>query len=115
MSLCVLLTAVINERWGDQWSLCVCSLVFFFVSRPPPLLLVLTKVVNSVMVGILFFQLEWNVQFQSVSMCRFGVVLFIYIYSINIIQIQDKLIINYTIQTQCQINKILKFKIFLNS
>jgi hypothetical protein len=39
----------------------------------------------------------------------------IYIYSINIIQIQDKLIINYTIQTQCQTNIILKFKIFLNS
>jgi len=47
--------------------------------------------------------------------CRFGVELFIYIYSTNIIQIQDKLIINYTIQTQCQINIILKFKIFLNS
>jgi hypothetical protein len=41
--------------------------------------------------------------------------LYIYIYnSTNIIQIQDKLIINYTIQTQCQINIILKFKIFLN-
>jgi hypothetical protein len=40
---------------------------------------------------------------------------YIYIYSTNIIQIQDKLIINYTIQTQCQINIILKFKIFLNS
>jgi hypothetical protein len=38
-----------------------------------------------------------------------------YIYSTNIIQIQDKLIINYVIQTQCQINIILKFKIFLNS
>jgi len=55
----------------------------------------------------------------SVSEC-FGVpfrgcTVHIYIYSINIIQIQDKLIINYTIQTQCQINKILKFKIFLNS
>jgi hypothetical protein len=40
---------------------------------------------------------------------------YIYIYSINIIQIQDKLIINYVIQTQCQTNIILKFKIFLNS
>jgi hypothetical protein len=38
-----------------------------------------------------------------------------YIYSINIIQIQDKLIINYAIQTQCQTNIISKFKIFLNS
>ena len=35
--------------------------------------------------------------------------------STNIIQIQDKLIINYAIQTQCQTNIILKFKIFLNS
>jgi len=30
-------------------------------------------------------------------------------YSTNIIQIQDKLIINYAIQTQCQTNIILKF------
>ena len=72
------------------------------------------KVVNSVSVGVSFFQLEWNV---SVSECRFGVVLLIYIYinPTNIIQIQDKLIINYAIQTQCQTNIILKFKIFLNS
>jgi hypothetical protein len=40
---------------------------------------------------------------------------YIYIYSTNIIQIQDKLIINYAIQTQCQTNIISKFKIFLNS
>ena len=40
--------------------------------------------------------------------------IYIYIY-INIIQIQDKLIINYAIQTQCQTNIILNFKIFLNS
>ena len=40
---------------------------------------------------------------------------YIYIYITNIIQIQDKLIINYAIQTQCQTNIILKFKIFLNS
>jgi len=40
---------------------------------------------------------------------------FVHIYITNIIQIQDKLIINYTIQTQCQTNIILKFKIFLNS
>jgi hypothetical protein len=39
----------------------------------------------------------------------------IYIYSTNIIQIQDKLIINYAIQTQYQTNIISKFKIFLNS
>ena len=38
-----------------------------------------------------------------------------YIYSINIIQIQDKLVINYAIQTHCQTNIISKFKIFLNS
>jgi hypothetical protein len=54
-------------------------------------------------------------QFFSVSVCRFGVVLFIYIYSTNIIQIQDKLIINYAIQTQYQTSIILKFKIFINS
>jgi hypothetical protein len=54
-------------------------------------------------------------QFQSVSACRFRAVLFIYIYSTNIIQIQDKLIINYAIQTQYQTNIISKFKIFLNS
>ena len=41
--------------------------------------------------------------------------IYIYINSTNIIQIQDKLIINYAIQTQCQTNIILKFKIFLNS
>jgi hypothetical protein len=35
--------------------------------------------------------------------------------STNIIQIQDKLIINYAIQTQYQKNIISKFKIFLNS
>jgi hypothetical protein len=63
---------------------------------------------------------NWNEMFwfQSVSAYRFGIVLFIYIYiynSTNIIQIQDKLIINYVIQTQCQTNIILKFKIFLNS
>ena len=56
-------------------------------------------------------------QFQSVLTCHFRILLFIYIYiySTNIIQIQDKLIINYAIQTQCQTNIILKFKIFLNS
>jgi hypothetical protein len=54
-------------------------------------------------------------QFRSVSAYRYEVVLFIYIYSTNIIQIQDKLIINYAIQTQCQTNIISKFKIFLNS
>jgi hypothetical protein len=41
--------------------------------------------------------------------------IYIYIYSINIIQIQDKLIINYAIQIQYQTNIISKFKIFLNS
>ena len=41
--------------------------------------------------------------------------IYIYIYSTNIIQIQDKLNINYAIQTQCQTNIILNFKIFLNS
>jgi hypothetical protein len=51
------------------------------------------KIVNSVSVGVSFFQLEWNV---SVSEC---VCVYIYIYSTNIIQIQDKLIINYAIQT----------------
>jgi len=59
-------------------------------------------------------------QFRSVWVCRFGVVLLIYIYIYiyifnKIIQIQDKLIINYAIQTLCQINIISKFKIFLNS
>jgi hypothetical protein len=38
-----------------------------------------------------------------------------YIYLTNIIQIQDKFIINYAIQTQYQRNINLKFKIFLNS
>jgi hypothetical protein len=79
-------------------------------------LLVKNKVINSVSIGVSFFQLEWNV---SASEC-FGVpfrgcTVHIYIYSTNIIQIQDKLIINYAIQTQCQTNIILKFKIFLNS
>ena len=44
-----------------------------------------------------------------------GCTVHIYIYITNIIQIQDKLIINYAIQTQCQTNIISKFKIFLNS
>jgi len=52
-------------------------------------------------------------------MCHFKIELYIYIYiyiySTNIIQIQDKLIINYAIQTQCQTNIISKFKIFINS
>jgi len=47
--------------------------------------------------------------------CTLYIYIYIYIYSIKIIQIQDKLIINYAIQTQCQTNIILKFKIFLNS
>jgi len=47
--------------------------------------------------------------------CTVHIYIYIYIYSTNIIQIQDKLIINHAIQTQCQINIILKFKIFLNS
>jgi hypothetical protein len=38
-----------------------------------------------------------------------------YTIHIYIIQIQDKLIINYAIQTQCQTNIISNFKIFLNS
>ena len=82
-----------------------------------------TKVVNSISVGVLFFQLEWSV---SVSEC-FGVLfrgctiniyvyiyIYIYIYnSINIIQIQDKLIINYAIQTQCETNiKYYESKMF---
>jgi hypothetical protein len=78
----------------------------------------ITKVVNSVSVGVSFFQLERNV---LVSEC-FGVPfrgctvhIYIYIYSTNIIQIQDKLIINYAIQTHYQTNIISKFKIFLNS
>ena len=54
-------------------------------------------------------------QFSSFSACCFGIVLYIYIYIYNIIQIQDKLNINYAIQTQYQTNIILKFKIFLNS
>jgi hypothetical protein len=91
--------------------------VKFFYLFKIKFLIIYFKVVNSVSISILFFLLEWNV---SVSEC-FGVpfrgytVLFIYIYSTNIIQIQDKLIINYAIQTQCQTNIILKFKIFLNS
>ena len=53
--------------------------------------------------------------FQHVVSGLYCSYIYIYIYSTNIIQIQDKLIINYTIQTQCQTNIILKFKIFLNS
>jgi len=51
--------------------------------------------------------------------CAVHIYIYIYIYiyinSTNIIQIQDKLIINYALQTQCQTNIILKFKIFINS
>jgi hypothetical protein len=74
------------------------------------------KVVNFVSVGVLFFQLEWNVSvLECFDMPFQGCIVHIYIYSTNIIQIQDKLIINYAIQTQSQTNIILKFKIFLNS
>jgi len=78
------------------------------------------KVVNFVSVGVLFFQLEWNVSVlecydMSFQGCTVHIYIYIYIYSTNIIQIQDKLIINYAIQTQSQTNIILKFKIFLNS
>jgi hypothetical protein len=73
-------------------------------------------------VGILFFQLECNVSVLECFRVPFRgctvhiyIYIYIYIYSTNIIQIQDKLIINYAIQTQCQTNIILKFKIFLNS
>jgi len=73
-----------------------------------------SKVVNFVPVGILFFQLKWNVSVLEYFSVPFrGYTVYIYIYSTNIIQIQDKLIINYAIQIQCYIN--LKFKIFLNS
>jgi len=45
-----------------------------------------------------------------------NIYIYIYIYIFNkIIQIQDKLIINYAIQTLCQTNIISIFKIFLNS
>jgi hypothetical protein len=76
------------------------------------------KVVNSVLIGVLFFQLEWNVSVLkcfSVSFWNCTVHTHTHIYSINIIQIQDKLVINYAIQTHCQTNIISKFKIFLNS
>ena len=80
----------------------------------------LRTVVNSVLVGVLFFQLEWNVSVLDCfgvlfRGCTVHIYIYIYIYSTKIIQIQDKLIINYAIQTQCQTNIILKFKIFLNS
>jgi hypothetical protein len=47
--------------------------------------------------------------------CTVYIYIYIYIYITNIIQIQDQLIINYAIQTQCQTNIISEFKIFLNS
>jgi len=78
--------------------------------------------INSVSVDVSFFQLKWNVLvLECFSMPFRGCIvhiyiyIYIYIYKTNIIQIQDKLIINYAIQTQCQTNIILKFKIFLNS
>jgi hypothetical protein len=96
------------------------------------ILLIQIKVVNSVSVGILFFSIE--MECFSFEMFRRAVsglycsyiyiynyiyisgLNYIYIYnSTNIIQIQDKLIINYAIQKQCQTNIISKFKIFLNN
>jgi hypothetical protein len=69
--------------------------------------------------GFISYEVGWvflYVFFQSGKLFSDGMeVGIIYIYSTNIIQIQDKLIINYAIQTQCQTNIILKFKIFLNS
>ena len=72
-----------------------------------------TKVVNTVSAGVSFFQLERNVSvserfgvpFLSVSACRFGIVLFIYIY------IQDKLIINYALQSTNTMSSKHNFKI----
>ena len=66
------------------------------------------------------FLIEINYfSFKTILMCRFClyiyIYIYIYIYSTNIIQIQDKLIINYAIQTQCQTYIISKFKIFSNS
>ena len=63
--------------------------------------IVFNKVVNTVSVGVSFFQLEWNVSVSE----RFGIVLFIYIY------IQDKLIINYALQSTNTMSSKHNFKI----
>ena len=73
------------------------------------------KVVNSVSVSVLFFSIEMECFSFGVFRRAVSGLYCTYIYSTNIIQIQDKLIINYAIQMQCQTNIILKFKIFLNS
>jgi len=74
------------------------------------------KAVNFISISVLFFQLQWNISVSERFDVPFrGYTVYIYIYSTNIIQIQDQLIINYAKQTQCQTNIILKFKIFLNS
>jgi len=67
-------------------------------------------------IGIECFSFEIFRRAVSRLYCSYiYIYIYIYIYSTNIIQIQDKLIINYAIQTQYQTNIISKFKIFLNS
>ena len=75
------------------------------------------KIVNFILINVLFFQFKWNISVLERSSVLFrGRTVNIYIYnSTNIIQIQNKLIINYAMQTQYQTNMILKFKMFLNS
>ena len=75
-------------------------------------------IVNFVLIGVLFFLIGIECFSFKVFRCAISglycLYIYIYIY-IYIYEIQDKLIINYAIQTQYQINIILKFKIFLNS
>jgi hypothetical protein len=80
-----------------------------------------TKVVNFISVGVLFFQLKWSVSVSEYfgvlfRGCTVNIYVYMYMYiynSINIIQIQDKLIINYAIQTQCETNiKYYESKMF---
>jgi hypothetical protein len=47
--------------------------------------------------------------FQNYIVFYIYIYIYIYIYSTNVIQISDKLIINYAIQTQCETKYNFKF------
>jgi hypothetical protein len=71
-----------------------------------------TKIIDFILIYVLFFLIEMKCfNFRVFRRTVSGLYcLYIYIYSTNIIQIQDKLIINYTIQTKYQ--NIMKVKYF---
>jgi hypothetical protein len=56
-----------------------------------------------------YFNFEMFRNAVSELYCILYIYIYIYIYSTNVIQISDKLIINYAIQTQCETKYNFKF------